>query len=307
MQTFLPDETLESPTIKDKDSVATAADAELTLEATAETTAFTEANSGSVGASTNDAGDTKAPNTSPLSVRGILHAAQPRRSNPVKTVTVSGTGLTSDSAGGNGARKVSPGVQETNAFWAEVGAGGKGLVISSPPELEPILPPSMNSAGVSNAEEPTGAISPEISEAAAATKANGSCIASSRPPNFLGEGTMPARYPTSVGGGATGAKDRLWLVYESFWAAGKGVISRVQAPEPYWIGHPTPGAVCPHPHSMEFFSSFESANLLRAVQVCRIVIWASPFGAKWTHFVCCAMAPKMLYPFGAQTEVNSCG
>lgn len=264
MQTFLPDETMESPTIEGKDSVAIAA------EAASKTIAFTEADSCSVGASINDAGDTKAPNTSSLSVRGMLHSMQPRRSNPGKTETGGETGLTNDSAEGNGVRGASPCVKETNAFWAEVGAGRKGLVISSPPELEPILPPSMNSAGVPNAEESIGTITAEISETAVTTKINGSCI---------GEGTMPATYPTSIGAEATGVEDRLWLVYEGIWAAGKGVISRVQAPDPYWIGHPTPGAVCPHPHSMEFFSSFESANLLRAVQVCRIVIWASPFDA----------------------------
>lgn len=254
METFLPDETLESPTIESKDSVTNAA------EATAKTIAFTEPDSGSVGANPNDAGDTKTPNTSSLSVRGLIHSVQPRRSNPGKTVTIGGTGLTSDSPEEDGARGASPGGKETNAFWAELGGGRKGLVVSSPPELEPILPPSMNSAGVPNAEGTTGTITPDISEAAATTKTNGSCI---------GEGTMPETYPTSVGAEATGVEDRLWLVYESNWAAGKGVISRVQAPDPYWIGHPTPGAVCPHPHSMEFFSSFESANLLRAVQVGR--------------------------------------
>lgn len=64
-----------------------------------------------------------------------------------------------------------------------------------------------------------------------------------------------------------GPDERLWLVYDGVSAAGKGVISKINAADPYWLARPPPGAVCPHAHSMEFHSEFESANLLRAVQV----------------------------------------
>ncbi len=62
------------------------------------------------------------------------------------------------------------------------------------------------------------------------------------------------------------ADERLWLVYDGDSAAGKGIVSKINAPDPYWLGRAPPGAVCPHQHSMEFCSTFESANLLRAVQ-----------------------------------------
>ncbi|CAM9356747.1 unnamed protein product [Chrysoparadoxa australica] len=58
----------------------------------------------------------------------------------------------------------------------------------------------------------------------------------------------------------------LWLVYESASAGGRGIQSRVHAPDPYWVARPTAGAESPYPHSLEFDSSFEGANLLRAVQ-----------------------------------------
>lgn len=160
---------------------------------------------------------------------------------------------------------------DSGAFWDEAGAGGAGLVLSSPLDLEPVLPPSC-SGSLSAGPSLSAASSPSAAARVLATAAAGA----TGPLFSVGPGTMPSRSAGGAGAAVTGAAggnadDRLWLVYEGASAAGKGVISRVNAPDPYWLGRASPGAVCPHPHSMEFHSAFEGANLLRAVQVCACV------------------------------------
>lgn len=60
--------------------------------------------------------------------------------------------------------------------------------------------------------------------------------------------------------------EQLWQVYEGASAAGRGTQSRIQAAEPYDLEPPPVGAVSPYAHSVTFDSTFESGNLLRAVQ-----------------------------------------
>lgn len=153
------------------------------------------------------------------------------------------------------------------AFVDEAAVGGAGLLLASPQHLEPFLLPSSSSASPlmtpsSTAEMMPAAVSHGPGSAEVAATGGGSN-------QFVGSEVLPSKYPfgASGGGGAMGADERLWLVYDGVSAAGKGVISKINAPDPYWLGRAPAGAVCPHQHSMEFCSSFESANLLRAVQV----------------------------------------
>lgn len=141
---------------------------------------------------------------------------------------------------------------------------------SSPVDLEPILLPASSSSSSSMSAAAATAFDATPAEkgttgssaSTAIGAANGSGGAASNGPYApVGQGVLPSRYPSGSG------DDRLWLVYDGVSAAGKGVISKVNAPDPYWLGRASPGVVCPHAHSMEFHSSFESANLLRAVQV----------------------------------------
>lgn len=167
---------------------------------------------------------------------------------------------------------------DSGVFWDEAGAGGAGLVSSSPLDLEPILPPSSCSGLLSGRPSPSTAASPNAAARALATGTGGAMGSL-----FSGGlGTMASRFSGGAGATVTGAPggntdDQLWLVYEGTSAAGKGVVSRVNAPDPYWLGRASPGAVCPHPHSMEFYSAFEGANLLRAVQV---RVKRGPFGGE---------------------------
>lgn len=169
------------------------------------------------------------------------------------------------------------------AFVDEAATGGAGLLLASPPHLEPFLLPSsssasplmttssqlMSAAAAATAEVAAGggvragvANGPGSAEAAATAGVSNQFV-SSMPE------VMPSKYHlgASGAGGAMGADERLWLVYDSVSAAGKGVVSKINAPDPYWLGRAPAEAVCPHRHSMGFCSSFESANLLRAVQV----------------------------------------
>ena len=149
-------------------------------------------------------------------------------------------------------------------FCDEASAGSAGLVISSPVDLEPILLPassSLSAASTAFDVAPSEKGAAGLSAPTAMGTASGSGGTASGPYAPVGQGVLPSRYPSGSG------DDRLWLVYDGVSAAGKGVISKVNAPDPYWLGRASPGVVCPHAHSMEFHSSFESANLLRAVQV----------------------------------------
>lgn len=186
--------------------------------------------------------------------------------------------------GGGSGRAGSPGNANNRigggegAFVDEAAAGGAGLLLASPRHLEPFLLPSSSSASplmttLSTANLMSAAV-PNASNIAAGggvQNGPGTVEAATAAGVFVGSMAemLPSKYPSgaSGGGGAMGADERLWLVYEGVSAAGKGVISKINAPDPYWLGRAPAGAVCPHQHSMEFCSSFESANLLRAVQV----------------------------------------
>lgn len=170
-------------------------------------------------------------------------------------------------------------------FVDEAAAGGAGLLLTSPRHLEPFLVPSSSSGSPLM----TTSSNAELVSAGMATTSEGTAGGVVRAGGANGSGSVeaaaivgastqfvsamtevpPTRYPVGAGGGggAMGADERLWLVYDGVSAAGKGVISKINAPDPYWLGRAPAGAVCPHQHSMEFCSSFESANLLRAVQV----------------------------------------
>lgn len=203
-----------------------------------------------------------------------------------------GNGSSSRNNGGGG-RAGSPSSSNISgsggsSFVDEAAAGGAGLVLSSPRQLEPFLSPSSlsasqlmanrSSAEVKSAAEVT-TVEAAAGEIAGLGVGNGSSVAAgatatatagaSSPFVSSAAGMLPSKYPvgTSGSGGAMGSDERLWLVYEGVSASGKGVVSKVNAPDPYWLGRAPPGAVCPHQHSMEFYSSFESSNLLRAVQV----------------------------------------
>lgn len=188
-----------------------------------------------------------------------------------------------------------------SVFCDEASAGGAGLAVSSPADLEPFLRPAPSSlstaaasttfdgtptekgpatgagAGATGSSFSSSSPSPTAAISAANANANGpgSTATSGGAYVLPGQGMLPSRSPSgsgAMGGGA--GDDRLWLVYEGVSAAGKGVISKVNAPDPYWLGRASPGVVCPHAHSMEFHASFESANLLRAVQVREAVLVA---------------------------------
>lgn len=173
------------------------------------------------------------------------------------------------------------------AFVDEAAAGGAGLLLASPQHLEPFLFPSSSSASplmitsstaefMSTAVATTSEVAAGRGVRAGVPGGPGSAEAAATAGvsnQFVGSMTevLPSKYPSGASGavGAMGADERLWLVYDGVSAAGKGVISKINAPDPYWLGRAPAGAVCPHQHSMEFCSSFESANLLRAVQVHR--------------------------------------
>ncbi|CAM9963478.1 unnamed protein product, partial [Phaeothamnion confervicola] len=81
----------------------------------------------------------------------------------------------------------------------------------------------------------------------------------------------------SLGGYGCGsggsARSEMWLAYECPSAAGRGLQSRVIAPQPYAPPLPPPppttsaaAAASPFAHSLRFDSAFEGGNLLRAVQ-----------------------------------------
>lgn len=198
----------------------------------------------------------------------------------------SGNGSSCRNIGGGG-RAGSPGSSNSSSdgggssFVDEAAADGSGLVLSSPRHLEPFLSPSSLSASPlmvspSTAERKSAAEVTTVEAAAGVNAglgvANGSSVAAAATAGASSPiaGSTAAMLPSKVPAGTSGVPgqdDPLWLVYEGVSAAGKGVVSKVNAPDPYWLGRASPGAVCPHQHSMEFFSSFESSNLLRAVQV----------------------------------------
>lgn len=187
-----------------------------------------------------------------------------------RTAKGAGAGVATQGSGGSGNVGNSGGGDlcdrwDLESFWDEAEAGGPGLVMTSPPDLEPMLSPSCSSF-----IDETGSDSPPVrSTAAGEDSVSGEATVGSSAAG--GAGTVPgtSRLPqgTIFGGCGGGNDDRLWLVYEGPSAAGKGVMSRVNAPDPYWLGRPSPGVLCPHAHSIKFFSCFEGANLLRAVQV----------------------------------------
>lgn len=195
-----------------------------------------------------------------------------------------GSGAKSTGGGGDSGRSGSPPNSRgggSNTFVDEAAAGGVGLVLSSPTNLEPFLLPSASSLVMANSSFSSAAVTTTppagVGDGVGATLPHrlgggGALTSAAGAPNpsvGAAAGVLSYRYPVgaSGGGGAMGSDERLWLVYDGDSAAGKGVVSKVNAPDPYWLGRAPPGAVCPHRHSMEFFSSFESANLLRAVQV----------------------------------------
>lgn len=216
-------------------------------------------------------------------ISGQLNAGNPG----VGTVEGYGTGR-----GGVGVESGNGGLSSHDSddhFWDEGDGDGSGLVMSSPLVLEPILLPSSaewsasaTSCSSNLAGLTTGSImSPSVSAGSGAPTFS-NCGSTGPPQSFAyarGQGTLSTRYPLGTsgasgagGGGGSGAPgaagdDRLWLVYEGLSAAGRGIVSRINAPDPYWLGRASPGAVCPYAHSMKFNSCFESANLLRAVQV----------------------------------------
>lgn len=289
IRTFLPPKPPEAPPLEEQE-VETAA-------AAAVGSAAAVAVSLSDGGHKNGDGGTAAQSSDMSGGERGSHSVPQRRQNSSKMSGGSGSGSGGgSSSGGDGTTLSSDGNSngtaasdihdaDSGAFWDEAGAGGAGLVMSSPLDLEPIITP-WSSGSPSAATTPasvatalaTVASSPSAAARAPVTTgagvANGSLFS-------VGHGTTSSRFAGGPGAAATAATaattmggngdDRLWLVYEGPSAAGKGVISRVNAPDPYWLGHASPGAVCPHAHSMEFYSAFESANLLRAVQVCVFV------------------------------------
>eukprot|EP00752_Nemacystus_decipiens_P005218 g4737.t1 len=161
------------------------------------------------------------------------------------------------------------------AFVDEAAAGGAGLLLASPRHLEPFLLPSSSSMSplmaTSSTTDLMSAVVTNPPDGPARGRVQNGGPGSAESSQFVGSMSevLPSKYPSGVSGGGGGAMttdERLWLVYEGVSAAGKGVISKINAPDPYWLGRAPAGAVCPHQHSMEFCSSFESANLLRAVQ-----------------------------------------
>lgn len=195
-----------------------------------------------------------------------------------------GSGGKNTGGGGDSGRSGSPANSRGrggSAFVDEAAAGGVGLMLSSPTNLEPFLLPSASSLLMANSSLSAAAVTATppagVGEGVGATLPHrpgggGALTSAAGAPNpsvGAAAGLLSYRYlvGASGGGGAMGSDERLWLVYDGDSAAGKGVVSKVNAPDPYWLGRAPPGAVCPHRHSMEFFSSFESANLLRAVQV----------------------------------------
>lgn len=269
MRTFLPDDPPEPPLV----------DTQHVLDAATAAGSDPGSASNSLSAETNAGGDGRDGRSGKVSDAAAICA---RETIPVHTrQPTPGTAMAGSNGGGssgdNGDGVVSPGggggsSSRGDFFWDEAGAGGRGLVVSSPKDLEPIFPPSSTGLATSTALDTAaaaeGASATASAAAAAAAAANGSSASAARTFVSMGTGTLPSRYPMGAGGsGAMGSDERLWLVYDGVSAAGKGVISRVNAPDPYWLGRPSPGAVCPHAHSMKFYSSFESANLLRAVQV----------------------------------------
>ena len=252
MRTFLPADGLEPLNVDAQDSVAPAARA----ESTSKSTASARSNNGD--------GD-----PAPFRTRG-LHSVQPGHLPPGKTTKVGLAGHASSSER-NGIREPFTALGENDAVWDEVGVDGPSLVLSSPLELEPILPPSMTLEGISIANETVATTAGEVSTAGSAGVGASELGVTSATPNFPEPSMMATRCETGFSSGVREVDDRLWLVYDGVSAAGKGVISRVNAPDPYWIGRASSCAVCPYPHSIDFCSSFESANLLRAVQVCEIV------------------------------------
>ncbi|CAM9876303.1 unnamed protein product, partial [Ectocarpus sp. 12 AP-2014] len=194
-----------------------------------------------------------------------------------------GSGGKNTGGGGDSGRSGSPANSRGrggSAFVDEAAAGSVGLMLSSPTNLEPFLLPSASSLLMANSSLSATAVTATppagVGEGVSATLprrpgGGGALTSAAGAPNpsvGASAGLLSYRYPVGVsgGGGAMGSDERLWLVYDGDSAAGKGVVSKVNAPDPYWLGRAPPGAVCPHRHSMEFFSSFESANLLRAVQ-----------------------------------------
>lgn len=209
----------------------------------------------------------------PGSARGA-NLLQQRRSSSLKAGT--GLGGATPISGGDVGRGDGGGAGDSGTFWDEDGAGGAGLVISSPVDLERILPPQSFSGALFTTSVTTGDSPYSVAAMMAAGNVTGGAGGGGTGSgSSVVPGMTPSRCSTgSGGGGATAAgnsDDRLWLVYDGASAAGKGVLSRVNAPNPYWLGRASPGAMCPHAHSMAFHSAFEGANLLRAVQVCEFV------------------------------------
>lgn len=280
MRTFLPDDPPEPPSV-DQDCNSTHP------TTSTDTSSSTAANAGS---------GQQAPDST-LAAGERLHSSRVAAGAAEIGNECSSGGNGSDSrnnGGVGGGRVRSPSSSNNNggggggggsSFTDEAAAGGAGLVLSSPRHLEPFLSPSSlsasplianpSSAEVKSVAEVT-TVEATAGEIAGLGLANGSCaaVAASVPVGASSQGVgsatgmTPSKYPVGAGGGM-GQDDPLWLVYEGGSAAGKGVLSKVNAPDPYWLGRAPPGAVCPHQHSMEFFSSFESSNLLRAVQVGR--------------------------------------
>lgn len=287
MRTFLSDELPESPTVDPQDATPVAAEfaaknatalksEQISIPLSARSKAVHDCRSGGWGKSFDD-------NT--IGTRGVNPFPSRRSSSGKMAVATPGSiniGMTNSENGGQVASPGgSGGADDAENFLDEAGADGTGLLTSSPGELEPILPPSAtilaNSTTldmVAATEFPVvvAATAAAATKATAAVTATGSGGGSAGAYSPLGPGMPPSRYSAGVStSGAIGTcDDHLWLVYDSASAAGKGVMSKVNAPDPYWLGRPSPGAVSPHAHTMEFHSSFESANLLRAVQV-RIV------------------------------------
>lgn len=198
-----------------------------------------------------------------------------------RLITAKGAVIGAGGSGGAGGSSRKD--QHSGAFWDEVRASSSGLVVSSPEELEPMLSPPSNLLKHVTTEDTL-----PVTEAVVIDPVEGSSSAESPPSAAVaaggeeegggggGRGEAKAgsmselpnpKSSSGVGGFCSGNDDQLWVVYDCASAAGKGVMSKVNAPDPYWLGRASPGAVCPHAHSMEFDSCFEGANLLRAVQV----------------------------------------
>lgn len=82
-------------------------------------------------------------------------------------------------------------------------------------------------------------------------------------PNYL-EKLCPTTSPSHEFLSSSSSVDRMHLAYESFSAAGKGIMSKCHTPVPYDV--PLEGNGEPFSHSLTFDSEFECGNLLRAVQ-----------------------------------------